>query len=133
MAYVDRVFINNVNEILEYGSVDEGNVRAHWPDGKPAHTKRIFNICNKYDLQQEFPLMTLRAHDLQKAVDEMCWIYQRKSSNIRDLHSHVWDQWADVVCLWIRWTAPYICWWLIPTPGILLSICGIRRIMLRCI
>lgn len=95
MAYVDRVFINNVNEILEYGTVDEGNVRAHWPDGKPAHTKRIFNICNKYDLRQEFPLMTLRAHDLQKAVDEMCWIYQRKSNNIRDLHSHVWDQWAD--------------------------------------
>ncbi|MBD5558816.1 MAG: thymidylate synthase [Clostridia bacterium] len=96
MSRADRIFIENCTEILEQGEWDTGqDVRPHWQDGAPAHTIRRFGIVNRYDLAEEFPLLTLRKTNLGAAVDEMLWIWQRKSSNIHDLGSHIWDDWAD--------------------------------------
>lgn len=96
MSYADRVFCNNIKAILENGVSDKDlNVRPHWEDGTPAHTIKLFGVVNRYDLSKEFPIMTLRRTYLKSAVDELLWIWQRKSNNIHDLKSHVWDEWAD--------------------------------------
>ena len=96
MSYTDRVFKNMVRNILENGISDEGlQVRPHWEDGTPAHTIQVFGTVNRYDLQKEFPILTLRRTYWKSAWDEVAWIWQKKSNNVRDLSSHVWDEWAD--------------------------------------
>ena len=96
MSYADRIFMDNCRDILEHGFSDENlPVRPRWEDGSPAHTIKKFGIVNRYDLSREFPIMTLRRTALKTCVKELLWIWQQKSSNIRDLDSHIWDQWAD--------------------------------------
>lgn len=96
MSYADRVFCNNIKAILENGVSDKDlKVRPHWEDGTPAHTIKLFGVVNRYDLSKEFPIMTLRRTYLKSAVDELLWIWQKKSNNIHELKSHVWDEWAD--------------------------------------
>lgn len=96
MSYADTVFIENCRDILENGVWDtDQEVRPHWEDGSPAHTIKKFGIVNRYDLRKEFPIMTLRRTYMKSALDEILWIYQKKSNNVHDLSSHVWDQWAD--------------------------------------
>ncbi|MCH5281624.1 MAG: thymidylate synthase [Lachnospiraceae bacterium] len=96
MSYADTVFINMCKDILENGTSTEGErVRPHWEDGAPAYTIKKFGVVNRYDLSREFPLLTLRRTALKSATDEMLWIWQKKSNNIHDLHSHIWDEWAD--------------------------------------
>lgn len=81
---------------MENGISDEGQpVRPKWEDGTPAHTKKNFGIVNRYDLSEEFPIITIRQTYFKSAIDEILWIWQKKSNNIRDLKSRVWDQWAD--------------------------------------
>ena len=95
MSYADRVFKANVNEIIENGVWDTDRpVRPHWEDGTPAHTVKKFCIVNRYDLQKEFPILTIRKQGFRNAVDEILWIWQKKSNRIEDLHSHIWDSWA---------------------------------------
>ncbi len=96
MSRADEIFISNINEILSSGvSDDEMDVRPHWSDGTPAHTIKKFGIVNRYDLRKEFPIITIRRTYLKSAIDEMLWIWQKKSNNVHDLRSHVWDSWAD--------------------------------------
>ena len=96
MSYADQVFMQNIREILDHGVWDtDQNVRPHWEDGTPAHTIKKFGIVNRYDLQKEFPILTLRRTYLKSAVDELLWIWQKKSNNVHDLSSHIWDAWAD--------------------------------------
>jgi thymidylate synthase len=96
MSKADDLFISMCRNILEEGSASEGkNVRARWEDGSLAHTVKQFGIVNRYDLAEEFPLMTLRPTNLTAAVDELLWIWQKKSHNIQDLNSRIWDSWAD--------------------------------------
>lgn len=96
MSYADRVFIANVKDILENGFSDENlPVRPHWEDGTPAHTIKKFGIVNRYNLQEEFPILTIRRTFIKSAVDELLWIWQKKSNEIHQLKSHVWDSWAD--------------------------------------
>ena len=96
MSYADTVFINVCRDILDNGISDAGcQVRPHWEDGAPAYTVKKFGVVNRYDLQKEFPIMTLRRTYWKTALDELLWIYQKKSNNVHDLGSHVWDQWAD--------------------------------------
>ena len=96
MSLADDIFIKNCQEILTTGFSDENEqVRPHWPDGTPAHTIKKFCIVNRYDIQKEFPIMTLRKINYKAAFDEVLWIYQRKSHYLADLHSHIWDAWAD--------------------------------------
>lgn len=96
MSYADIVFTENCRKILDHGSWDkEFDVRPHWADGAPAYTKKVFGIVNRYNLAEEFPLMTLRKTVFANAVDEILWIWQKKSSNVKDLNSHIWDAWAD--------------------------------------
>ena len=96
MSYADRVFKETIRNILENGVSDEDRqVRPRWEDGTPAHTLAVFGITNRYDLSKEFPIMTLRRTYWKSALDEIFWIWQRKSNNIHDLKSHVWDEWAD--------------------------------------
>ena len=96
MSYADEVFIQNSRDILENGVWDtDREVRPRWEDGTPAHTVKKFGIVNRYDLQKEFPILTLRRQYFKSAVDELLWIWQKKSNNIHDLGSHVWDAWAD--------------------------------------
>jgi len=83
-------------DILENGFSDEGtNVRPRWEDGTPAYTKKRFGVVNRYDLSEEFPIMTLRPTNYKAAIDEILWIWQKKSNNVKDLNSHIWDAWAD--------------------------------------
>ena len=70
-------------------------VRPRWEDGTPAHTIKLFGVVNRYDLKKEFPIITVRKQYLKSAVDELLWIWQKKSNDVHDLHSHVWDAWAD--------------------------------------
>ena len=96
MSYADQVFIDNCKEILSHGVWDTDlSVRPRWEDGTPAHTVKKFGLVNRYDLREEFPVITVRKQYLRSAVDELLWIWQKKSNNIRDLHSHIWDAWAD--------------------------------------
>ncbi|HOV69380.1 MAG TPA: thymidylate synthase [Clostridia bacterium] len=96
MSKADEIFTSMCRDILDNGYSSQGQeVRARWEDGTPAHTVKKFGVVNRYDLSQEFPIITLRPTNLRKAVDELLWIWQKKSNNIKDLNSHIWDAWAD--------------------------------------
>ena len=96
MSKADEIFINMCIDILENGVSTQGQkVRPVWEDGTPAHTIKKFGVVNRYDLSEEFPILTLRPTPLKKAIDELLWIWQKKSNNIRDLNSRIWDAWAD--------------------------------------
>ena len=96
MSLADITFIQMCRDILENGTSTEGEkVRPRWEDGTPAYTIKKFGVVNRYDLSREFPILTLRRTALKSATDELLWIWQRKSNNIHDLHSHIWDEWAD--------------------------------------
>ncbi len=96
MSYADDIFIQNCKDILENGVWDTDlNVRPRWEDGTPAHTVKKFGVVNRYDLQKEFPVLTIKRTYYRSAIDELLWIWQKKSNNVKDLASHVWDAWAD--------------------------------------
>ena len=96
MSSADVAFISTCKQILENGSwVRDERVRPHWEDGEIAYTKKCFGVVNRYDLSKEFPLLTLRPIGFKSCVDEILWIWQKKSNNIKDLGSHIWDSWAD--------------------------------------
>lgn len=96
MSYADGIFVANMRDILDNGYSDaELAVRPHWADGTPAHTVKKFCIVNRYDLRKEFPIITLRKTAFEAAIDEILWIWQKKSNNVHDLNSHIWDSWAD--------------------------------------
>ncbi len=96
MSKADEIFIENCKEILEKGySTENERVRPRWEDGTPAYTLKRFGIVNRYDLSEEFPLLTLRYTNWKAAIDEILWIWQKKSNHVKDLNSHIWDAWAD--------------------------------------
>ena len=96
MSRADKIFKQNCRDILEKGVWDTDlAVRPHWEDGTPAHTVKKFGIVNRYDLQSEFPILTLRRTYFKTCIDELLWIWQQKSNNIHDLRGHIWDSWAD--------------------------------------
>lgn len=96
MSYADEIFIKNCKEILQNGVTDKSmTVRPKWEDGTSAYTKSVFGIVNRYDLSKEFPILTLRRTYWKSALDEVLWIWQKKSNNVNELSSHIWDQWAD--------------------------------------
>lgn len=96
MSFADKVFIDTCKDILQNGTWDtDCDVRPRWEDGTPAHTIKEFGVVNRYDLSKEFPILTLRKTFIKSAIDELLWIWQKKSNNIHDLSSRVWDSWAD--------------------------------------
>ena len=96
MSLADKIFIDTCRNILDNGISDENlEVRPKWLDGTPAHTIKKFCIVNRYDLSKEFPIITLRRTAFKSAIDEILWIWQKKSNNVHDLNSHIWDSWAD--------------------------------------
>ncbi len=96
MSKADTLFINTCKEIIEHGVSTEGEkVRPKWEDGTYAYTIKSFGIVNRYDLSEEFPAITLRKTYIKSAIDEVLWIWQKKSNNVHDLKSHIWDEWAD--------------------------------------
>lgn len=96
MSYADTLFINMCRDIIENGTSTEGEkVRPKWEDGSYAYTIKRFGVVNRYDLAKEFPALTLRKTALKSCMDEILWIYQKKSNNIHDLNSSIWDEWAD--------------------------------------
>ncbi len=96
MSRADKLFVEMCQDIIDNGFSTEGQtVRAVWEDGTPAHTIKKFGVVNRYNLQEEFPALTLRPTAIKSAVDEMLWIWQKKSNNINDLNSKIWDSWAD--------------------------------------
>ncbi len=96
MSYADKVFIENCKDIINNGYWDtDQNVRPRWLDGTPAHTVKKFCLVNRYDLSKEFPILTIRKTFFKSAIDEILWIWQKKSNNVKELNSHIWDSWAD--------------------------------------
>ena len=96
MSRADDLFVTMCKDILENGYSTEGEkVRPKWEDGTYAYTIKRFGVVNRYNLAEEFPALTLRKTYVKSAVDEILWIWQKKSNNIHDLHSHIWDEWAD--------------------------------------
>ena len=96
MSRADEIFIQNCRDILDHGIWDtDREVRPRWEDGAPAHTIKKFGIINRYDLGEEFPILTLRRTYWKSAIDELLWIWQAKSNNVNDLRTRVWDAWAD--------------------------------------
>ena len=96
MSYADKVFIDMCKDIIENGTSTEGEkVRPVWEDGTSAYTIKKFGVVNRYDLSKEFPALTLRRTAIKSCVDEMLWIWQKKSNNVHELKSHIWDSWAD--------------------------------------
>lgn len=96
MSRADVLFVDMCSDIIENGFSSEGQkVRPVWEDGTPAHTIKKFGVVNRYDLSEEFPALTLRPTAIKSATDEMLWIWQKKSNNINELNSHIWDEWAD--------------------------------------
>lgn len=96
MSKADLIFIDMCKDVLENGFSSEGTeVRPRWEDGTPAHTIKKFGVVNRYNLSEEFPILTLKHTSLKKSVDELLWIWQKKSNNVKDLSSGIWDAWAD--------------------------------------
>lgn len=96
MSLADEIFIKNCRDILDNGySTENEKVRPRWEDGTYAYTLKKFGVVNRYDLSKEFPILTLRKTNYKAAIDELLWIWQKKSNNINDLNSHIWDSWAD--------------------------------------
>ena len=96
MSKADTLFINTCKEIIEHGDSTEGEkVRPKWEDGTYAYTIKSFGIVNRYDLSEEFPAITLRKTYIKSAIDEVLWIWQKKSNNVHELKSPIWDEWAD--------------------------------------
>ena len=96
MNVTDKIFIDNCKDIIQNGVWDNSyDVRPRWEDGTPAHTIKKFGLVNRYDLSENFPILTLRKTNFKAAIDEMLWIWQKKSNNVNDLNSHIWDSWAD--------------------------------------
>ena len=96
MSKADELYIKTCRDILDNGVWDTDlDVRPHWDDGTPAHTVKKFGVVNRYDLREEFPIMTLRRTAFKSCIDELLWIWQKKSNRVADLHSHIWDAWAD--------------------------------------
>jgi thymidylate synthase len=96
MSYADHAFIDMCKDILENGTSTEGEkVRPKWEDGSSAYTVKQFGVVNRYDLSKEFPALTLRRLAFKNCIDEILWIWQKKSNNINELKSHIWDSWAD--------------------------------------
>lgn len=96
MSYADRVFIDMCRDIIDNGTSTEGEkVRPVWEDGTSAYTIKKFGVVNRYDLSKEFPALTLRRTAIKSCVDELLWIWQKKSNNVHELKSHIWDSWAD--------------------------------------
>ena len=96
MSRADQIFIENCKDILANGVWDTDlNVRPKWEDGTPAHTVKKFGIVNRYDLREEFPVLTVRKQFFKSALDELLWIWQKKSNNVNELSTHIWDSWAD--------------------------------------
>lgn len=96
MSRADKIFIDMCRDIIDNGYSSEGQeVRPRWQDGTPAHTIKKFGVVNRYNLAEEFPILTLRPTYLKSAIDEILWIWQKKSNNIKDLKSKIWDSWAD--------------------------------------
>ena len=96
MSLADDIFVQNIKDILNSGFTTENEkVRPHWEDGAPAYTFKKFCIVNRYDLSKEFPMLTQRYINFKGAVDELLWIWQKKSNNVKDLGTHIWDAWAD--------------------------------------
>ena len=96
MSTADKIFKKNIEDILENGVWDtDYPVRPHWEDGTPAHTIKKFGIVNEYDLEKELPILTIRKTNFENCLDELLWIWQKKSNNVHDLRSHIWDSWAD--------------------------------------
>ena len=96
MSYADKVFIDMCRDIIDNGTSTEGEkVRPVWEDGTSAYTVKKFGVVNRYDLSKEFPALTLRRTAIKSCTDEMLWIWQKKSNNVHDLKSHIWDSWAD--------------------------------------
>ena len=96
MSLADHIFMENCRDILAHGVWDTDlPVRPRWEDGAPAHTVKKFGLINRYDLRREFPIQTIRRMAFKSAADELLWIWQKKSNNIHDLSSHIWDAWAD--------------------------------------
>jgi thymidylate synthase len=95
MSMADDIFINMCKDILENGTDTKGEkVRPHWSDGATAYTIKRFGVCNRYDLSKEFPALTLRPLAIKSCIDEILWIWQKKSNDVRELRSHIWDEWA---------------------------------------
>lgn len=96
MSYADKVFVDMCRDILDNGTDTKGEkVRAKWDDGSYAYTIKKFGVVNRYDLRKEFPAITLRKTAFKSCVDELLWIWQKKSNNVNELKSHIWDAWAD--------------------------------------
>ena len=96
MSRADEIFIQNCKDILENGVWDtDREVRPRWEDGTPAHTVKKFGVVNRYDLSEEFPILTIRRTYWKSAIDELLWIWQKKSNNVNELRTRVWDAWAD--------------------------------------
>lgn len=96
MSYADKVFVDMCQDIIDNGFSTEGEkVRPKWDDGEYAYTIKRFGIVNRYDLSKEFPALTLRRTAFKSCTDEILWIWQKKSNNINELNSHIWDSWAD--------------------------------------
>ena len=96
MSLADKIFVDMCRDIIDngYSSVGE-KVRPKWEDGTPAHTIKRFGVVSRYDLSKEFPIITLRPTALKSAIDELLWLFQRQSNNIKDLNSKIWNYWAD--------------------------------------
>ena len=96
MSRADEIFIANCKEIMQNGVWDtNAQVRPRWEDGTPAHTVKKFCIVNRYNFQEEFPILTIRRTAFKTCIKEILWIWQKKSNNIHDLDAHIWDSWAD--------------------------------------
>jgi len=96
VSKADKIFIEMCQDIMVRGDSSEGQlVRAKWEDGSPAHTIKKFAVVNRYNLAEEFPALTLRPTPIKSAIDELLWIWQKKSNNVNKLNSHIWDAWAD--------------------------------------
>lgn len=96
MSLADNIFITMCKDVLENGVSTEGEkVRPKWEDGSYAYTIKKFGVVNRYDLSKEFPALTLRKTAIKTSIDEILWIWQKKSNNVHDLNSHIWDSWAD--------------------------------------
>lgn len=88
MSKFDNMYLDLCEKILNEGKLHHNRTGDD--------TIRIIGHTFEFDLQEEFPILTVKQVGIKGPVIELLWIYQAQSNNVqwlRDRGVTIWDEW----------------------------------------